>query len=136
MAYQSYEQLEVWKRATRLAVDVCRAVPRGREFGLRDPMCRASVSVPSNIAEGAERDSRLDYIRFLRIAKGSSAELRTQLHIASELGVLEPSVARRFHEEARQIAAMLQGLIRALRARSTADSLPISTVSQKPPAND
>ena len=116
MAYQSYEQLEVWKRSTRLAVDVHRAVAGSGEFGLRDQLQRSAVSVPSNIAEGAERDSRLDFIRFRRIAKGSSAELRTQLYIASELGIIEATVARRLSEEARQIAAMLQGLVRSLRS--------------------
>ena len=116
MAYQSYEQLEVWKRATRLAVDVYRALAGSRDFGLRDQLQRSAVSVPSNIAERAERDSRLDFVRFLRIAKGSSAELRTQLHIASQLGIIDPTVASRLSEEARQIAAMLQGLVRSLRS--------------------
>jgi len=76
MAYQSFEELEVWKRACRLAVDVSRGLGDTREFALRDQMVRAAVSIPSNIAEGHERDSRQDFIRFLRIAKGKQRAVR------------------------------------------------------------
>jgi len=84
MAYQSFEKREVWKRACRLAVGVSGAFRDSKQFALRDQMQRAAISVPSNIAEGAERDSRQDFIRFLRIAKGSAAELRTQCYIAKK----------------------------------------------------
>jgi four helix bundle protein len=89
MAYQSFEDLDVWKRACRLAVELIRAlngaISKSKEYALKDQMARASISVPSNIAEGYERDSRLDVIRFLRIAKGSAAELRTQCYLAMSL---------------------------------------------------
>ena len=116
MAYQSFEELEVWKRGCSLAVDICQALEARRNFGLRDQMQRAAVSVPSNIAEGYERDSAGDFVRFLRIAKGSAAELRTQLYIAARLGLLQAEQAAAFTSETREIAAMLQGLIRARRA--------------------
>ena len=114
MAYQSFEELEVWKRACRLAVDVTKALNECRNFALRDQMVRAAISVPSNIAEGHERDSRPDFIRFLRIAKGSAAELRTQCYLALKLDVLPKADADRFIQECREISAMLQGLIRSL----------------------
>ena len=63
MAFQSFEKLEVWKKGCRLAVDVHRAVAELKHYALRDQMVRASLSVPSNIAEGHERDSLLDFIR-------------------------------------------------------------------------
>jgi len=69
MAYQSFEKLEVWKRSCRLAVEVCRAMAKSKQFVLKDQMQQAAISMPSNIAEGAERDSKQDFIRFLRIAK-------------------------------------------------------------------
>ncbi|HEY1173685.1 MAG TPA: four helix bundle protein [Verrucomicrobiae bacterium] len=94
MAFQSFEKLEVWKRSCRLAVDVNKALLDSRNFALRDQMIRASISIPSNIAEGHERDSRADFIRFLRIAKGSSAELRTQCYLARKLDVLSKDDAR------------------------------------------
>ena len=81
MAFQSFEELEVWKRGCALAVYVYESLAASRDFGLRDQMQRAAVSIPSNIAEGYERSSK-DFARFLSIAKGSAAELRTQSYIA------------------------------------------------------
>lgn len=118
MAYTSFEDLNVWKRSCQLAVDLCRAVRDWREFWLKDQLQRAAVSVPSNIAEGAERDSKLDYIRFLRIAKGSAAELRTQCYIATRLGLLDADRSSHFTGECIQIGRMLQGLIKSLRAKA------------------
>jgi len=117
MAYQSFEELEVWKRACRLTVDLCKATADSRNYFIRDQMQRAALSIPSNIAEGAERDSKLDYIRFLRIAKGSAAELRTQCYIAARLEMLDHDHSVRFVNECKEIASMLQGLIRAVRRR-------------------
>jgi four helix bundle protein len=113
MAYQSFEKLEVWKRACRLAVSVCRALRDSKQFALRDQMQRAAISIPSNIAEGSERDSRQDFIRFLRIAKGSAAELRTQSYIAKKLDLIAESDADEFIQETKELSAMLQGLIRS-----------------------
>ena len=92
--YRSFEELEVWKRGCKLAVDVYLALKDSREFGLRDQMNRAAVSIPSNIAEGAERDSVKEFIHFLHIAKGSAAELRTQIYIAEKIELLTPTVTR------------------------------------------
>jgi four helix bundle protein len=115
MAYHSFEELEVWKRGCRLAVEICRTLGRSREYFVRDQMQRAALSIPSNIAEGSERDSKLDYIRFLRIAKGSAAELRTQCYIAAKLEILNKTDATRISGECKEIASMLQGLIRSIR---------------------
>jgi four helix bundle protein len=114
MAYQSFEKLEVWKRACRLAVEISRAVRDSKQYALRDQMQRSTVSIPSNVAEGAERDSRQDFIRFLRIAKGSAAELRTQCYIAMKLELLTRSDAEAFIQETKEISAVLQGLVRSL----------------------
>jgi four helix bundle protein len=114
MAYQSFEKLEVWKRACRLAVDVCRTLTKSKQYVLKDQMQRAAISIPSNIAEGSERDSKQDFIRFLRIAKGSAAELRTQCYIALKLELLTKDDADNFVQETKEISAMLQGLIRSL----------------------
>ena len=113
MAYQSFEKLDVWKRACQLAVDVYQALDGCRDFGLRGQMQRAAVSIPSNIAEGAERGGR-DFIRFLRIARGSAAELRTQCYIAVNVGALEEERARHFVAELKGISKMLTALARSL----------------------
>jgi len=113
MPFRTFEDLEVWKRALRLAVEVHQKLGETRNFVLKDQMCRASLSIPSNIAEGHERDSRQDFIRFLRIAKGSAAELRTQSYVARELGVLAIADCEHVAQETREIAAMIRALIPA-----------------------
>src|SRR5215475_15710113 len=115
MGYSSFEDLEVWKRSARLAVKVYDVLRDCRDYGLKDQMTRAAVSIASNIAEGAERDSRSEFIRFLHIAKGSSAELRTQVYIAQRIGVLSASDASTLVAELKEISSMLHGLITSLK---------------------
>ena len=116
MAYQSFEDLEVWSRACDQAVDVFNTFEDCRKFSLRDQLERSAVSVPSNIAEGQERDYRQDFIRFLRIAKGSNGELRTQLYIARRINLVEHDKAEQMIGESKEISAMIQGLIRSVEA--------------------
>jgi len=116
MGYHSFEELEVWKRACRVAVRVYEVLKDCRDYGLRDQMTRAAVSIASNIAEGSERNSPLDYIRFLHIAKGSAAELRTQLYIAQRIGLIDQAVQAELTQECQEIAAMLQGLAKSLKS--------------------
>ena len=115
MTYQSFEDLDVWKRACRIAVRVYEVLKDCRDYGLRDQMTRAAVSIASNIAEGAERNSSAEYTRFLHIAKGSAAELRTQLYISQRIGILDHATQAELTEELKAISAMLQGLIRSLK---------------------
>src|SRR6056297_2833693 len=108
MSYQSFEKMDVWKKSCRLAVHIYEALQDCHDYGLKNQMTRAAVSIPSNIAEGAERDSKQEYVRFLHIAKGSAAELRTQMYIASETGLLDKETANTFVSELKHISAMLQ----------------------------
>lgn len=120
MSSASFEDLEVWKRGCRQALEIYAVLKSTKDFGLKNQMERAAVSVPSNIAEGAERDSRKEFIRFLNIAKGSNAELRTQIYLAAKLGIIaDPN---QLIQEAREISAMLQGLIGSLRKKLKTDS--------------
>ena len=114
--FGSFEELEVWKRACRLAVRTYGMLSDVREFGLKDQMTRAAVSIASNIAEGAERNSTPEYIRFLHIAKGSAAELRTQMYIAGKIALIESETAKELAIELKEISAMLQGLINSLKS--------------------
>ena len=114
MGYQSFEDLEVWKRACRIAVRVYEVLKDCGDYGLRDQMTRAAVSIASNIAEGAERNSGAQYARFLHIAKGSAAELRTQLYIAQRIGIIDHTTQTELTDELKQISAMLQGLTNSL----------------------
>ena len=118
MAYSSFEELEVWKRSCRLAVRIYQILDGCRDFGMKDQMTRAAVSISSNIAEGAERDSVKEFIRFLHISKGSSAELRTQAYIASRIKLIGEAEQAEIVEELKSISKMLQRLIEALKLKS------------------
>jgi four helix bundle protein len=91
-------------------------MPESERYGLTLQMRRAAVSVPSNIAEGHARQSRPDYIRFLRIARGSIAELSTQLELATDLEALSPDP--QLSDLIDEAARILQGLIRSLEQKS------------------
>ncbi|MCG8635365.1 MAG: four helix bundle protein [Desulfobacterales bacterium] len=110
----TFEELEVWKRSCRPAVMLYTLLAECRDFSLRDQMQRAAVSIPSNIAEGKERNSIPEFKRFLRIAKGSAAELRTQLYIAKEIKIIDSREALKLINETKEISKMLQGLISSL----------------------
>ena len=114
MSYHSFEDLDVWKRSSRLAVELYMALRECRDYSLKDQMTRAAVSIPSNIAEGAERFSDKEFARFLYIARGSAAELRTQLYIAKEVNLLDKSLANKYVDEVTQLSSMLQGLVKSL----------------------
>ncbi len=107
----AFEDLEVWKRSARLSVTLYQQTKELREFGFRDQLTRSGLSVPSNIAEGFERDSDAEIARFLTIAKGSAGELRTQILIGIEAGFLDRQDGLKWADEARQLGRMLAALI-------------------------
>lgn len=111
--YQSFEELDVWKRACQLAVKVYDCLGQCRDFGLRDQMQRAAVSIASNIAEGSERGGK-DFARFLAIARGSAAELRTQCYIAARIGIIQDTKMQELVDETKQISKMLYALGKSL----------------------
>ncbi len=119
MAYRSFEELEVWQMACRVAVRVYDALKDCRDYGLKDQMTRAAVSIASNIAEGSERGSFQDFIRFLHIAKGSSAELRMQAYIARRIGVISDEVQRDIVDDLKMISGMLHALIQSVKRHKT-----------------
>ena len=114
MQTHNFENLEMWKRGCRLAVDVCVASSKSREFDLKDQITRSAISIPSNIAEGAERSSDADFSRFLSYSKGSCGELRTQLYIAAKLHAVESIKAKSLIAESKEISAMLEGLRKSI----------------------
>ncbi|QDT60908.1 hypothetical protein SV7mr_34370 [Stieleria bergensis] len=113
-----HETLDVWKRACQLSVALYLHTQSVRDFGFRDQLTRSGLSVPSNIAEGYERDSDKEIARFLTIAKGSAAELRTQLFIGVKAKILPEEIGLEWAEEAEQLARMLAALIRRHRSRN------------------
>jgi four helix bundle protein len=116
MSEHGYRSLVVWQKAKALAVEIYRLTNGEsikRDFSLVDQMRRSAVSVPSNIAEGDERKSDKDSIRFFQIAKGSLAELSTQLEIARDVGYFPAPQVELFTMQCEELAKMLGALIRA-----------------------
>jgi four helix bundle protein len=115
MAYKSFEELDVWKLGCRLAVRIYEVLKDCKDFGLKDQMTRSAVSISSNIAEGAERDSKQEFIRFLHISKGSAAELRTQVYIAKQIGIINIGLEKELVDELKKISSMLHALIKSIK---------------------
>jgi four helix bundle protein len=107
-----FEDLDVWKRSARLSVSLHQGLSELRDWGFRDQITRAGLSIPSNIAEGYERESTAEKIRFLRISKGSAGELLTQTYFSIEAGYIERENGKAWIQEIREISRMLAGLIK------------------------
>ena len=117
MAVQSYKELLAWQKAMDLVVEVYQATanfPRDERFGLTNQLRRASVSVPSNIAEGQGRGPTQDFVRFLCIARGSVQEVDTQLTLATRLGFLTQTEYDRVASLIVEVAKLINGLIRSI----------------------
>ncbi len=108
---QTFEDLLIWKESMKMCIEIYRLFKESRDFGFKDQVQRTSVSVPSNIAEGFERQSSKEFIQYLYIAKASNGELRTQLLLAIELNIIEEKTGLNLVERAKKISAMMQSLI-------------------------
>ena len=114
---KTHKDLDVWQAAVVVAertYRLTRTFPREEVFGLTAQMRRSSVSIASNIAEGAARRGAKQFAQFLHVAAGSASELDTQLEIARRIGLGEPDEVERAQAEVGRVAMMLQGLIRSL----------------------
>ena len=114
---ETFEDLQVWQKGIELVKQVYLLTKDGdlsKDFGLRDQLRRASVSVPTNIAEGFERYSRKEYVHFLNIAKGSAGEVRSLLRVALEVGYLDKSKYDELYSYAIGLSRMLSTQIQAL----------------------
>lgn len=104
-------------RSCRLSVEVHRHFSDCRDFGFKDQITRSSLSVPSNLAEGLEKESLKENIRFIEIARGSGAELLTQIYIAIEIGYLDKERGKLWKQEINEISRMLNALKMNLKGR-------------------
>ena len=112
MGVVKFEDLDVWKRSARLSADIYKGMQQVRDYGFRDQLTRAGLSVPSNIAEGFERESDKDCVNFLSYARGSCGELRTQVYIGIDVGYIDRETGRHWIQESMGISAMLTSLIK------------------------
>jgi four helix bundle protein len=117
-----FEDMEIWKRSSRLSAKLYKSFVDCRDFGFKDQITRSSLSVPSNIAEGSERGSKKDFVRFLKYAKGSCGELRTQIYIGMDIGYITPYQGKEWLSETREISAMLVAFINSIEKQLIAEN--------------
>lgn len=113
---KDYKELKVWQKSFGLTKDiyvVTKGFPEDEKYGITSQIRRAVVSIPSNIAEGANRGSTKEFVRFLYIAVGSAAELETQLLLVEEIALIDRSTVDLI-EKLQEVIRMLYGLIRSL----------------------
>lgn len=120
--FGALRKLEAWRRACRFAVNVYSLTSNCRHFAYLDQVSRSALSIASNIAEGYERETPKDRVRFLYTAKGSCAECWTQLMIGSEAGLVDANRARPLIDEAQQLARMIRALIAAFQRQAEAQA--------------
>lgn len=116
-AVQKFEEMEVWQLSRTLVKNIYRVSSSGsfsKDFGLKDQLRRASISILSNIAEGFERSGNREFVHFLYVAKGSAGELRSQLYAAPDQAYVSETDFKELTGEAELIARQLSGLIKYL----------------------
>ena len=118
MAVQNFEDLNVWKQARLLTQEVYRltkAEKFSRDFGLRDQIQRAAISVMSNIAEGFERGGNQEFSQFLYIAKASCGEVRSQLYVAFDQGYVTHDETEKLRQSFKRLSGMISNLVTYMR---------------------
>ncbi|WP_445633558.1 Four helix bundle protein [Nostoc sp. DSM 114161] len=114
---ETFEDLKVWQKGIDLVKQIYLRTKEGelsKDFGLRDQLRRATVSIPTNIAEGFERYSRKEYLNFLNIAKGSAGEVRSLLRVALEVGYLDQPTYTQLSNQAMELSRMLSNQIQSI----------------------
>jgi four helix bundle protein len=114
---EKLEDIQAWQKARVLCCEIYRITEQGsfaRDYGLRDQIRRASVSVLSNIAEGFERGGNKEFLNFLSIAKGSSGEVRAQLYVALDCGFISEQEFEHLNSLCCEISRLINGLMRYL----------------------
>lgn len=115
MKITRFEDLDVWKRAARIAVSIYEALETTKDYGFKDQLQRSAVSISNNIAEGFGRQTAKEFINFLFIARGSCNEVRSMLYLATRLNIIDKETADYLINESIEIAKMLYGLVESIK---------------------
>ncbi len=114
MTIQKFEDIIAWQKAKELTLHVYQGFNNCRDFSFKDQICRATVSIMNNIAEGYERRGDKELKRFLFISKGSCGELRSMLYVALELDYIPKKVFDNLYHLSLEISKLLSGFIKTL----------------------
>ena len=125
MKTSDYKELQVWHKAMDLVVEIykiSKLLPKEETYGISDQIRRAAVSIPSNIAEGQSRNSAKEFIQFLSIARGSLAELETQLLICTKVNILSEDNIAEAQNITTEVGKMIKGLMNKLNSQLTTNN--------------
>lgn len=114
MKIEKFEDILVWQKAKNLSLLVYELFKHNKDYGFKDQIQRASVSIMNNVAEGFERKGDKEFSRFLYIAKGSCGEVRSMLYLALELRYISEKDFHKTYNNSVEISKMLSGFIKAL----------------------
>jgi len=134
-AISRIEDIKAWQEARVLATSVYRITNTGawaKDFGLRDQVRRAGVSIASNIAEGYARETDAEFARFLSIARGSANEVKTQLYIALDINYIDRKDFDEIYRQLDKICSMITNLMNYLRSGKSQ----VPTADRRPPTPD
>ncbi len=115
MAIQKFEDIIDWQKSLDFAVEIYQNFKNNKDFGFRDQICRASVSISNNIAEGFDRSSNPDFSRFLYYSISSCSEVKSMLHLAERLNYISLSQKEKLLENGNEISKIIRGLLKSIK---------------------
>lgn len=115
MTVHRFEDLKMWQKSQDLAVTIYSCFSTHKDYGFKDQITRASVSISNNIAEGFERQSNADFKRFLYFALASNSEVRSMLYLSERLNYLDKARAQEMIEHTNEVSKMLYAFIKSMR---------------------
>lgn len=115
MAIQKFEDIVAWQKAQDLAVEIYALFRDLKDFSFKDQVCRATVSISNNIAEGFDRSSNADFTRFLYMAISSASETRSMLYLAERLKYIDMNAKTSLINQTEEISKIIRGLIKSMK---------------------
>lgn len=112
--FEKFEDIIAWQKSKILIVDIYQIFKNNKDYSFRDQIQRAAVSIMNNIAEGYERKGNKEFVKFLYIAKGSCAEVRSMLYLAVDLNYINKSEFEKLFKQSVEISKMSSSLIKTL----------------------
>jgi four helix bundle protein len=119
MAIQKFEDIIAWQKAQEYATEIYSAFSGLRDFGFKDQICRAVVSISNNIAEGFDRSSNADFSRFLFISIGSCSEVKSMLYLAEKLRYINIEQKDNLLQKGNEISKIIRGLIKSMQVEKS-----------------